>query len=326
MKKVKALVIFSGGLDSMLAIKLMQEQGIEVVALHFLSPFFGDKKEAQKKAKVLNVLLKVIDIGQEYLQLLQSPKHGFGKTANPCIDCHALMFKKAKEYMKQVKADFLTSGEVLGERPFSQNKQALAIVEKEAGVRGILLRPLSARFLPETEPEKKGLVDREKLLAISGRRRLEQLKLAKKFGIENIPTPSGGCLLTEKQFGTKVKDLLKNRRKAVLLDFQLLKVGRHFRYKNSKIVVGRNEKENKKLLKMKSADDFIFEVINIPSPISLLRGSKTEKTIKTAAQLTAFYSDFKGKQIKVKYGKKMEKQILISLPMKKEVEKLRITL
>ncbi|MBL7159623.1 hypothetical protein ISS85_04050, partial [Candidatus Microgenomates bacterium] len=157
-------------------------------------------------------------------------------------------------------------------------------------------------------------------------RRLEQFKLAKKFGIKNIPPPGGGCLLTEKQFGIKVKDLLKNKKKATVLDFQLLKVGRHFRFGDSKIIVGRNEEENKKLLEMKDADDFIFEVIDTPSPTSLLRGPKTEAVIEIAAQLTVFYSDFKGNQVKVKYGKKMEKQILISLPKKKEVEKLRLIL
>jgi len=173
MKKSKAVCVFSGGLDSILAIKLMQEQGVEVIALHFLSPFFGNKQKIQKKAQKLGVPIKIIDFSKEYIKLLRGPKHGFGKAANPCIDCHALMLKKAKKYARKIRADFLVTGEVLGERPFSQNKKALTIIEKEAGVAGILLRPLSAKLLPITIVEKKGLVNRSKLLAISGRRRIE---------------------------------------------------------------------------------------------------------------------------------------------------------
>ena len=325
MKKSKAVCVFSGGLDSTLAIKLMQEQGIEIVALHFLSPFFGSKEKIQKKAQKLGVPIKIIDFSKEHIKMLQKPKHGFGRAANPCIDCHALMFKTAKKYMKQVGADFLVSGEVLGERPFSQNKQALGVVEKEAGVEGILLRPLSAKLLAITIAEKKGLVDREKLLAISGRRRLEQLKLAKKFKIKDVPTPGGGCLLTEKQFGVKVKDLLKNNKKATVLDFKLLKFGRHFRFGDNKIIVGRNEEENKKLLGMKSVSDFVFEVIDIPSPITLLQGPKTKKAIELAAKLTGFYSDCKEDKVQVRYGKEMEKQTSVSLPKKQELEKPRIS-
>ena len=301
-KLKKAVALFSGGLDSMLAMKLIQEQGIEVFGLHFVSPFFGNNAKARKRAKALKIPLKIVDLSEELIKILYRPKHGFGKAVNPCIDCHALMIKKAKEHAEKIGAQFLVTGEVLGERPFSQNKKALRIVEKEAGVEGILLRPLSAKLLPMTKIEKRGLVEREKLLAISGRRRVKQLKLAKKFGIKEIPNPAGGCLLTEKEFGVKVKDLLKHKKAAKPLDFQLLKIGRHFLFGKNKIIVGRNEKENKKLLKMKGADDFVFEVIDIPSPITLLQGPKTKKAIKIAAQLTACYSDAKREKVKVRYG------------------------
>ena len=325
MKNPKAVCVFSGGLDSTLVIKLMQKQGIEIVALHFISPFFGNKQKIQKKAQKLGVSIKIIDFSKEHIKMLRNPKHGFGRFANPCIDCHALMFKKAKEYAQKIKADFLASGEVLGERPFSQNKQALAIVEREAGVVGILLRPLSAKLLQITKPEKKGLVDREKLLAISGRRRVEQLKLAKKFGIKEIPTPGGGCLLTCKEFGLKVKDLLKNKKNATVSDFKLLKIGRHFRSGENKIIVGRNEEENKKLIEFKDKTDFTLEVIDVPSPITLLQGPKTKKTIELAAKLTAYYSDCKEDKVQVRYGKEMEKKIEIFLPKKEDIEELRIS-
>lgn len=324
MKKEKAVALFSGGLDSMLAIKLIQEQGIEVVALHFLSPFFGSKEKIQKKAQQLSALIEIIDFSKDHIKMLRNPKHGFGKAANPCIDCHALMLKKAKEYAKKIGADFIITGEVLGERPFSQNRKALEIVEKEAGVTGTLVRPLSAKLLPETIPEKKGWVDREKLLGISGRRRLEQFQLAKKFGISQIPTPGGGCLLTEKEFGAKVKDLLTYKKTAGVSDFLLLKIGRHFRFGKNKIIIGRNEEENQELLKLKDKDDFVFEVIDFPSPITLLQGPKTKKAIETAAKLTTFYSDFKGERVEVEYGQQLEKKIKISSPKKEEVEKLRI--
>ena len=324
MKKSKAVCVFSGGLDSTLAIKLMQEQRIKVIALHFASPFFGNEKKCQKTTKDLGIPLKIVDLGKDFLKILYKPKHGFGKAVNPCIDCHALMFKKAKKYAQKIRADFIISGEVLGERPFSQNKQALGIVEKEAGVVGVLLRPLSAKLLPITIAEKKGLVDRSKLLAISGRRRIEQFNLAKKFGIKDIPSPGGGCLLTCKEFGVKVKDLLKNKKNAGVLDFKLLKIGRHFRFGDNKIIVGRNEEENKKLVELKNKTDFVFEVIDIPSPITLVQGQKTKKAIELAAQLTGFYSDCQEKKVKVKYGKKMEKKIEIFLPKKEDIEKLRI--
>ena len=227
--------------------------------------------------------------------------------------------------MKDGDYDFLASGEVLGQRPFSQNKKALGIIEREGGVSGMLVRPLSARLLPATLVEKKGLVDREKLLGILGRRRREQLILAKKFGISDFPTPSGGCLLTQKEFSAKVKDLLKYKKRVKPQDFELLKIGRHFRFQKSKIIVGRNKEENKELLKLKNKNDFIFEVAGYPSPITLLQGPKTKKGVEMAAKLTAFYSDCKEEKTEVWYGRKMKKKIKVLLPKKEEVERLKIT-
>ena len=202
-KKIKALVLLSGGLDSILAVKLLLEQGIEVEAINFRTNFCGPSK-ARPAAKMLGVRLHEVDIRKEFLEVLKKPKHGYGSGMNPCIDCHALMLKKAGELMQKENScpersrriDFIATGEVLGERPMSQHKKALKIVEKEAGLEGYLLRPLSAKLLEPTIPEKENLVDREKLLAISGRNRKPQMELAARYGIKNYPTPAGGCALT----------------------------------------------------------------------------------------------------------------------------------
>ena len=204
--KIKAVVLFSGGLDSILALKLIQEQGIEVKGVNFKTPFFG-LGEAFVIAKDLDIDLEIIDITEELLKILKNPKYGFGKNMNPCIDCHALMFKKAGEYMNKIGASFILSGEVLGERPMSQNRNSLSIIERESGLEGKILRPLSALLLTETIPEKGGLVDRNKLLDISGRSRKRQMKMADEMGIKDYPSPAGGCKLTEPSFSKRLRTL-----------------------------------------------------------------------------------------------------------------------
>ncbi len=318
---VKTLGLFSGGLDSILAAKLIQKQGIKIELINFTTPFFPSRN-AIKMAKQLKLKLKEIDVTKDYLKMLRKPKHGYGSEMNPCIDCKIFMLKKAKKYAKRINAKFIFTGEVLGERPMSQNKRALQLIEREAGLKGRLLRPLSAKLLPITEAEKKW-VDRNKLLGIGGRKRDKQMKLAKKFKIKQYPSPSGGCLLTYKEYAKKIKDLLKNRKNITKADLELLKIGRHFRFKNNKIIVGRNEKENKKLLELKQKTDYIFEVPNIGSPITVLKGLKTKEAIKIAAKLTARYSDSKGKT-KVKYGKKLEKAIIVINIKESKIKKLRI--
>jgi len=204
--KIKAVALFSGGLDSILAVKLIQEQEIEVKGVNFKTPFFGLDKTFFA-AKSLDMDLEIIDITQELLEILRNPKHGFGKNMNPCIDCHTFMFKKAGEYMSEIGASFIISGEVLGERPMSQNRNSLSVIERESGFEGRILRPLSALLLAETIPEKGGLVDRNKLLNISGRSRKRQMELAVKMGIEDYPSPAGGCKLTEPAFSKRLRDL-----------------------------------------------------------------------------------------------------------------------
>jgi tRNA U34 2-thiouridine synthase MnmA/TrmU len=328
MKKVKALALLSGGLDSTLAVKLVLDQGIDVEALNFVTPFCLCRKGgcgASEVAKKFSIPLKIISVGEDYLKVVRNPKYGYGKNMNPCIDCRIFMLKKAKEYAEEIGASFIFTGEVLDERPMSQHRKALKIIEEETGLKGKILRPLSAKLLPKTEAEKMGWVDREKLLDIRGRSRKRQIGLAKEFGITDYPCPAGGCLLTYKEFASKLRDLFNHKKRVSLKDVQLLKFGRHFRFGKNKIIVGRNEAENKVLLQFKSAIDFYFEAQGCGSPITLLQGPKTGKAIKKAAELTAYYSDQKTGEVLVKFGREsLDRFLRVSIPSKDEIEKLRI--
>jgi len=327
-KKVKALALLSGGLDSTLAVKLVLDQGIDVEAVNFVTPFCLCRKGgcgASEVAKKFNIPLKIISVGEDYLKVLRNPKYGYGKNMNPCIDCRIFMLKKAKEHMQKIGASFIFTGEVLDERPMSQHRKALSIIEEEAGLKGKVLRPLSAKLLPKTEAEKIGLVNREKLLNIRGRSRKRQIELAKQFGITDYPCQAGGCLLTYKEFANKLRDLFNHKNRVSLKDVQLLKFGRHFRFGKNKIIVGRNEAENKALLQMKAAGDYYFEAQDCGSPITLLQGPKTRAAIEKAAELTAFYSDQKTGEVVVKFGREsLDKAMKVLVPSREDVEKLRI--
>jgi tRNA U34 2-thiouridine synthase MnmA/TrmU len=294
MKKPKALVLFSGGLDSILTTKILIEQGVKPSLITFQSYFF-DSKQAEKSAHNLGLKIKVIDISKEHLKIVKSPQHGYGSSVNPCIDCHLLMLKKAKEIMKKEKFDFVATGEVLGERPMSQNRKALNLIEKESSLKGYLLRPLSAQLLDETIPEKKGWVIRSKLFAISGRSREKQLKLAQKWKIDWYPSPAGGCLLTDLEFGRKLKELLQKYPQFNGNDVQLLKYGRHFWEGKAKIIVGRNHEENLIIGKLNRKKDVLIEMESYMGPSTLVRSyySKKkipQKTLKKAQSLTQHYS------------------------------------
>ncbi|MCW3994847.1 MAG: hypothetical protein NWE98_01695 [Candidatus Bathyarchaeota archaeon] len=328
-RNVKAVSLFSGGLDSILATELIRRQGIEVIAFNVKTPFGipkeGGKTEAEKSAEQLGVPLKVLSVDADYLRMLRKPKHGYGKNLNPCVDCKIFILKKAKAYAKEIGADFLFTGEVLGERPMSQNYPALKSIEKEAGLEGKLLRPLSAKLLPETVAEKKGLVDRTKLLSIKGRSRKPQIALAKEYGINVYPSPAGGCLLTCEEYAKKLRDLLSHKRRVSASDLALLRVGRHFRIDKNTFIVGRNESENKFLRDHKSVSDYYFELPIIAGPITLLKGPKNKPAIQTAAQLTAFYSDAKTGEVTVRFGKvALDRSITVPLPKKVDVDKLRV--
>jgi len=292
MGKAKALVLFSGGLDSILACKILKEQKIEVVPVFFKSYFFGPEI-AQKSAKENGLNLRIEDISKEHLEIVKKPKFGWGTSMNPCLDCHILMLKKAKEIMKKENFDFVATGEVLGERPFSQTRNALAIVERESSLKGYLLRPLSAKLLEPTIPEKKGLIKRGKLFDIQGRSRKRQMALTKKFKIKWYPQPSGGCILTDLEFGKKLRDLLEKYPEFDGNDVETLKLGRHFWEGNVKIIIGRNHEENLKLEKLKRKGDFIIKMENYPGPTALIRpyqGKVSDEILEKAKGLILKYS------------------------------------
>jgi tRNA-specific 2-thiouridylase len=329
MKKTKALGLLSGGLDSTLAVKLLLDQGVEVEAINFVSPFCLCGKGgcgASGVAKEFGIPLKVVNVGEEYLRVVREPKHGYGRNMNPCIDCRIFMLKKAKKYARQIGASFIFTGEVLNERPMSQHLRALETIEKDAGLKGKILRPLSAKLLPETIAERRRLVDRQKLSDIRGRSRKRQFELAKKHNVVDYPCPAGGCLLTYKEFADKLRDLFRHKKRVSLKDVALLKSGRHFRFAENKIIVGRNEAENRTLLQLKAPNDYRFEVPDCGSPTTILQGPKTRKAINKAAALTAYYSDNKAKGILVRFGTNdLAKSTTVSAPNQSEVEKLRVT-
>ncbi len=326
---VKAVALFSGGLDSQLAVLLVQEQGVEVVGITFSTPFFTPEV-ALKAAEQLNIPLEVEDFTGELIEVIKNPAYGYGKNLNPCIDCHALMVRKAGQYMEKIGAHFIITGEVLGERPKSQNYKALGIVEKESGYQGLVLRPLSARLLPPTVPEEKGWVDRDKLGDIQGRSRKPQMAMAEKYGLKEYPTPAGGCLLTVEGFSRKLKDLLAENPQPHRLDIELLKVGRHFRLgPGVKLVVGRNHEENKKIESLAREGDIIFKAADIPGPTALYRDHEGSADLfEPAAAVTARYSDAREEIVKVnviRVGRESSKEKIAIRPMvDREIKSLRI--
>jgi len=324
---MKALSLFSGGLDSSLASKIIQKQGIQVEGICFISPFFNAKK-AEIAAHELGIPLHIIDISTDLIVLLQSPLYGFGKGANPCIDCHILMVKKAGSLMEKIGASFLISGEILGQRPKSQNRWALDIVEGKSGWKDYLLRPLTAKNLPPTLPEREGWVKRENLLGIKGRTRRVQLEMARSLGIKSFPTPAGGCLLTDPIFSKKIKHLLKGG-KLSLNEIELLKLGRHFLLKEGvKLIVGRNKIENTMILKLAIEGDTCLQAVDYPGPIGLLRKRDAgDEILLLAASITARYSDAPHARTKVEYFRlpQKEKRYIEVIPVKDEkLETLRI--
>lgn len=325
---IKAISLFSGGLDSILATELIRRQGIDVIAFNIKTPFTesnSNPNQAEQVAKNLGLPIKILKVDKDYLQMLRKPKYGYGKNLNPCIDCKIFILEKAKLFCKEIGADFIFTGEVLGERPMSQHGAALRIIEEEAGLKGRLLRPLSAKLLPETIVEKKGLVNRDKLLSIKGRSRKPQFELAKEYGIKVYPSPAGGCLLTCEEYSRKLQDLFVFKKRVTIADVELLRIGRHFRSGKNKIIVGRNEAENKFLLANKLKNDYFFELPDVVGPISLLQGPKIKRAIKTAAEFTAFYSDSKTNIAMVKYGRNvLDKIIDVTLPCRSEVDRLRV--
>lgn len=297
----KAIALFSGGLDSTLAILAVLKQEVEVVAVQFITGFEHDnhsnilrKKEFSSLAEHFGFTLKLDYLGNRFIDIIMNPKHGYGKNMNPCIDCRILMLRQAKDLMSEMGATFIVTGEVLGQRPMSQRKETLYHIDKKAGLSGYVLRPLSAKLLMSTFPEEQGLINREKLYDFRGRSRKPQIALAGEFGLRDYLAPAGGCLLTDPIFSHRIVDLLKYKPSPTMRDFELLKVGRHFRISPSgKIIVGRNKTENDIIESLTVGDECLLKVEGFGSPSTLLIGEITGNALKIAASLCARYSDAK---------------------------------
>jgi len=263
----------SGGLDSMLSAKILKEEGIEVTPLCFKS-FFFSTSAAEKATKQIGLKLKVVDFSKEHLKMLKNPKHGRGKAINPCIDCHLLMIKTAGKIMKKEGYDFIATGEVLGQRPMSQNINSLNLIEKESGLKGLIVRPLSVKVLPPTKPEKLGIIKRENLYDISGRSRNRQIELAKKFKIKEYPSPAGGCILTDINYSKKLFELFKRVPKFTGNDAELIKYGRVFWKDDLLIIVPRDAKECELVANLRKRGDVVLEPHNFSGPTVLVRKYK----------------------------------------------------
>lgn len=295
---MKALALLSGGLDSTLAVRVLLEQNIEVEAINFTSPFClcsgrnTGCSAAATAASGLGIRLYHETCGQEYLDMIANPKYGYGRNMNPCLDCRIFKLRRAKEWMERIGASFLVTGEVLNQRPMSQRRDTLDICERDADLRGMILRPLSAKVLRPTIPEERGWVDRNRLLAFSGRGRQPQIALAEELGVMDYPCPSGGCLLTYAEFAAKIRDVLKYAKRLTSWDCAMLRVGRHFRLDGgTKLVVGKSLEENERLLQLAREGCMVLDSSPLPGPIALAFGPLTPSDMSTAAAIVARYAD-----------------------------------
>ena len=331
----KALVMMSGGLDSSIVLVLLKSLGVDAEGVFFSMPFCqaGGKSGGMSYVKALTEKFKaklhVINNEDTLVEIIKNPKHGFGSNMNPCIDCRAAYFRKAKVLMAETGASFIATGEVLGQRPMSQRLEAMKLIEAEAGLVGLVLRPLSAKHLEESIPEKEGWVDRSKLYGIKGRGRREQMALAKSLGITEYPSPAGGCLLTDPGFSRRLKELVSAKKNFTAKDAELLKYGRHFRLIDGvRLVVGRNEAENKLLATLRKDNEVLLWAKDVPGPNSLLTGDLAGEDIIFAAAMTARFSDVKDREQKVKVfykGKEgKDKEIEVLSAKEEEYSSMRI--
>ncbi len=333
-KNVHAVALFSGGLDSCLAVLLMLRQGIEVTALSFMTHFGCDLQDRSScshnpypAAEKFGFSVKLMQLGQKFIDIVREPHYGRGKNMNPCVDCRILMLSEAKEYMEAIGADFIITGEVLGQRPFSQMRDKMSLTMREAGLEGRLLRPLSAKLLEPTIAEIEGLVDRVQLEGIAGRSRKRQLELAAEFGLDDYPAPAGGCLLTDPEYSKRLQDLFTNHPKVTSSDLNLLRVGRHFRPSpDTKIIVGRDEQDNNHIAANVDPSDVVVEVLDAGSPLTLVRGAITDESLRIACALTARYCSSKHQsQINVHWRRNGAGDSMTVAPMSDdELERLRV--
>lgn len=297
----KAVALFSGGLDSILAVRLVQEQGIELTGLHFISPFFGKPESVTEWESRYGLPIRLVDIGERFVRMLvERPRHGFGSVLNPCIDCKILMLRRAKEIMAEMGACCIISGEVLGQRPMSQRRDSLNVISRDAGVKGCLLRPLSALRLEPTEAELAGCIDRERLLAVTGRGRKEQMALAERFGLKDIPAPAGGCLLTEQENARSYWPVLTRSPQPCAGDFRLAVTGRQYWHglddpceESAWLIIGRNQADNDALMALADSEDLVFKTRDFPGPLALGRffgRPWSPAAVQSAAAFMASYS------------------------------------
>lgn len=296
--KYKAVALLSGGLDSTLAVKLMIDQGIDVTAVHFTSVFCnctprtaGCKMHARNIAEEFGIQIHVIHKGMDYMKIVENPPHGYGRAMNVCIDCRIYMLRKVKELMAGWGASFVITGEVLGQRPMSQQRHTICLIERESGLEDLILRPLSAQYFDPTLPEREGIVDREKLLNISGRSRKPQFELAEKLGVKDYPCPAGGCLLTDKEMAARLRDLFNYIPDYDIMDLHFLKIGRHFRLNpQQKIIVGRTHEDNEKIESFAKPGSLVFSPSGFRGPTVYLRNSADTMPETAIGRIIARYS------------------------------------
>lgn len=300
--------MLSGGLDSLIATKIIVEQGIDVEALHFTSPFCTCSKggkgcgiQAVRTASELGIEVKVRTKGLEYLEIVKKPRHGYGRAMNPCIDCRIFMLKNARQFMDEIGASFIVTGEVLGQRPMSQRMETLRLIEQESGLEGLIVRPLSAKHFLPTLPEQEGIVYREKLLGIAGRSRKGQYEFVHSRELTEFSCPGGGCLLTDPIFARKLKDMFDHQPDYTMRDIALLKIGRHFRLgKATKVILGKNQEENNRLTAFHEPPSLLLTPIGFKGPVGLMIGTMHDDIMRYAVNLMAFYGKCSASPVTVK--------------------------
>jgi len=333
----KAVILFSGGLDSILAARFMLDEGIELEAVNFLTVFCnsgpsGDGKTPpalKSAADRLNIVLRVFEVNDEYFDIIRKPKYGYGRGINPCLACRIFMIKKAALYMKDIGASFLVTGDVLGQRPMSQRQDAFRIIDRDTGLKGLILRPLSAKLLDLTIPEKTGLIDRQRLLGIKGRSRKIQMELAKEKGIKDYPSPAGGCLLADPVFAKRMRRLMERKPGFTLDDILFLKSGRHFSLAaDAELAVGRDKRDNERLSRLAGVEDMYFRPAEVKGPIAVGRGAFSSEDIFRACRIIARYSDADANEgVKVEYkmpSKKLTGSVTVLPSGEQELNRMRV--